>query len=138
MIRRPPRSTLFPYTTLFRSRRGGGVLVPPRAADAGSRLPTRSGRQPAARWAVDVPAARRRVRGARRRRRDRLRRARRALAGVVPHPPRARAVRLVPGRALGGACPARRARGRATPVGPLDERSPAAPSALGFGFDPMM
>src|SRR3712207_6865572 len=23
MIRRPPRSTLFPYTTLFRSRRGG-------------------------------------------------------------------------------------------------------------------
>src|SRR3712207_7701275 len=27
MIRRPPRSTLFPYTTLFRSRRGGGGLV---------------------------------------------------------------------------------------------------------------
>src|SRR3712207_9352495 len=26
MIRRPPRSTLFPYTTLFRSRRGGRVL----------------------------------------------------------------------------------------------------------------
>src|SRR2546427_10741425 len=25
MIRRPPRSTLFPYTTLFRSRRGGGA-----------------------------------------------------------------------------------------------------------------
>src|SRR2546422_8464510 len=25
MIRRPPRSTLFPYTTLFRSREGGGV-----------------------------------------------------------------------------------------------------------------
>src|SRR5256885_13296243 len=24
MIRRPPRSTLFPYTTLFRSRRPGG------------------------------------------------------------------------------------------------------------------
>src|SRR2546423_11126639 len=24
MIRRPPRSTLFPYTTLFRSRIGGG------------------------------------------------------------------------------------------------------------------
>src|SRR5437660_7091903 len=24
MIRRPPRSTLFPYTTLFRPRRGGG------------------------------------------------------------------------------------------------------------------
>src|SRR2546427_7725469 len=33
MIRRPPRSTLFPYTTLFRSRARGrvwacGVLVP--------------------------------------------------------------------------------------------------------------
>src|SRR3712207_7615207 len=30
MIRRPPRSTLFPYTTLFRSaarRDGGGVVV---------------------------------------------------------------------------------------------------------------
>src|SRR3712207_7423153 len=25
MIRRPPRSTLFPYTTLFRSRRGGAL-----------------------------------------------------------------------------------------------------------------
>src|SRR3712207_7550329 len=27
MIRRPPRSTLFPYTTLFRSDRGGTVLL---------------------------------------------------------------------------------------------------------------
>src|SRR5688572_33197512 len=26
MLRRPPRSTLFPYTTLFRSRVAGGVL----------------------------------------------------------------------------------------------------------------
>src|SRR5690349_23114894 len=25
MLRRPPRSTLFPYTTLFRSRRAGGA-----------------------------------------------------------------------------------------------------------------
>src|SRR5258708_13491414 len=25
MIRRPPRSTLFPYTTLFRSPQGGGL-----------------------------------------------------------------------------------------------------------------
>src|SRR5688572_32738147 len=25
MMRRPPRSTLFPYTTLFRSRGGGGA-----------------------------------------------------------------------------------------------------------------
>src|SRR2546426_3377801 len=35
MIRRPPRSTLFPYTTLFRSEEGGHVarrpvLQPPR------------------------------------------------------------------------------------------------------------
>src|SRR3712207_9001675 len=31
MIRRPPRSTLFPYTTLFRSNGwGSGVLVGPR------------------------------------------------------------------------------------------------------------
>src|SRR5258708_19779104 len=27
MIRRPPRSTLFPYTTLFRSRRADGAAV---------------------------------------------------------------------------------------------------------------
>src|SRR3712207_8813153 len=38
MIRRPPRSTLFPYTTLFRSRRiaagSYGERVPVRDADA--------------------------------------------------------------------------------------------------------
>src|SRR2546430_2741010 len=28
MIRRPPRSTLFPYTTLFRSNRGGKKFFP--------------------------------------------------------------------------------------------------------------
>src|SRR2546421_7448896 len=33
MIRRPPRSTLFPYTTLFRSRRGSEMQTP-RASDA--------------------------------------------------------------------------------------------------------
>src|SRR2546430_7253099 len=31
MIRRPPRSTLFPYTTLFRSREGVEVERTPRA-----------------------------------------------------------------------------------------------------------
>src|SRR2546422_1916598 len=31
MIRRPPRSTLFPYTTLFRSSPGGATAFPPRA-----------------------------------------------------------------------------------------------------------
>src|SRR3712207_8119143 len=38
MIRRPPRSTLFPYTTLFRSRgqrRGGGESLPRGATAAG-------------------------------------------------------------------------------------------------------
>src|SRR2546427_5741886 len=35
MIRRPPRSTLFPYTTLFRSRHWPG---PSRASSCGSRL----------------------------------------------------------------------------------------------------
>src|SRR5690242_21786953 len=36
MIRRPPRSTLFPYTTLFRSRPGaGGPAVPDRARGPG-------------------------------------------------------------------------------------------------------
>src|SRR5476651_2730003 len=29
MIRRPPRSTLFPYTTLFRSKINGGILTSP-------------------------------------------------------------------------------------------------------------
>src|SRR3712207_6940768 len=46
MIRRPPRSTLFPYTTLFRSARERGAL-PPRHRGAG-RLPLRlePGREP--------------------------------------------------------------------------------------------
>src|SRR3712207_7719876 len=59
MIRRPPRSTLFPYTTLFRSQRGlalGGQVQlhradrPPQAQplgrqarDADGRLPEREG-----------------------------------------------------------------------------------------------
>src|SRR6266700_7281929 len=37
MIRRPPRSTLFPYTTLFRSGAGGRGWPHPRGA--GRRLP---------------------------------------------------------------------------------------------------
>src|SRR3712207_8567428 len=38
MIRRPPRSTLFPYTTLFRSRRAarGGTLQRTRRRSTGS------------------------------------------------------------------------------------------------------
>src|SRR2546429_5341754 len=34
MIRRPPRSTLFPYTTLFRSRHWRGPLAPQGPAPA--------------------------------------------------------------------------------------------------------
>src|SRR6266850_6211214 len=41
MIRRPPRSTLFPYTTLFRSRRRPGRRRP-RRARPGSRRRARS------------------------------------------------------------------------------------------------
>src|SRR2546427_5840093 len=41
MIRRPPRSTLFPYTTLFRSLQPGELLValhlPPPAQHSGAR-----------------------------------------------------------------------------------------------------
>src|SRR2546430_8641203 len=39
MIRRPPRSTLFPYTTLFRS-----------SCLSAGRLPARSGAPPCRRW----------------------------------------------------------------------------------------
>src|SRR2546427_8423424 len=47
MIRRPPRSTLFPYTTLFRSRIGVLARAPPRARPAGraTRLITSPGRR---------------------------------------------------------------------------------------------
>src|SRR2546422_4901382 len=42
MIRRPPRSTLFPYTTLFRSRAEGGVQDDEiLARHGGGRLPPR-------------------------------------------------------------------------------------------------
>src|SRR3989442_4530614 len=34
MIRRPPRSTLFPYTTLFRSARDGGREAPASGSSA--------------------------------------------------------------------------------------------------------
>src|SRR3712207_7720160 len=41
MIRRPPRSTLFPYTTLFRSDwgDGGGAIRGGDACEAGSGIP---------------------------------------------------------------------------------------------------
>src|SRR5260221_8035471 len=48
MIRRPPRSTLFPYTTLFRSRRIRGVSVaarPARTREVSSASRQRRGRR---------------------------------------------------------------------------------------------
>src|SRR3712207_9025154 len=39
MLRRPPRSTLFPYTTLFRSAEDGADDAERRAEDAGRREP---------------------------------------------------------------------------------------------------
>src|SRR3712207_7035317 len=58
MIRRPPRSTLFPYTTLFRSRR----------ARPGERAPTSPPPAPGgvslAVWAPAAPKVERQLRGA--------------------------------------------------------------------------
>src|SRR5690242_20959540 len=48
MIRRPPRSTIFPYTTLFRSRVHGGARLSERAAAD----PRRRGGRPADRGAA--------------------------------------------------------------------------------------
>src|SRR5258708_26486828 len=60
MIRRPPRSTLFPYTTLFRSWRHRSRWKPCRQA----RRADRDGNGPGTVRAVQMPA-RRRVRGGR-------------------------------------------------------------------------
>src|SRR5260221_6364570 len=43
MIRRPPRSTLFPYTTLFRSRLAGAWPIWARMARAAAAGPARRG-----------------------------------------------------------------------------------------------
>src|SRR5215204_4104260 len=74
MIRRPPRSTLFPYTTLFRGPRGGPVLA------------RRLGRPPGRARARDrgVRARGRRPRAVRARERDRPRRARGAQPRHLP------------------------------------------------------
>src|SRR6266480_6710142 len=45
VIRRPPRSTLFPYTTLFRSRRSRRVPCTPSRGCTAPRLPRRSDRK---------------------------------------------------------------------------------------------
>src|SRR2546426_894476 len=56
MIRRPPRSTLFPYTTLFRSRDGHDQVR--QHLSPGSRLPGHRG-QTRARGCADLPRGRR-------------------------------------------------------------------------------
>src|SRR5256885_6985347 len=56
MIRRPPRSTLFPYTTLFRSRpQGARRALAPRRAGGGLR-PSALSRRRSAREAADGAA----------------------------------------------------------------------------------
>src|SRR3712207_7145046 len=50
MIRRPPRSTLFPYTTLFRSARG----VPRARVDEGSHGQRRAGHRPVGSGQIDL------------------------------------------------------------------------------------
>src|SRR2546422_5599383 len=57
MIRRPPRSTLFPYTTLFRSHRGGAQPLPrPAGRRGGCRNPVGRGRESTEHHAVDPRA----------------------------------------------------------------------------------
>src|SRR5256885_8322769 len=61
MIRRPPRSTLFPYTTLFRSllpRPGRVAADAPRPGPGAGRPPRQCGRAPAKPQAVSVPQCR--------------------------------------------------------------------------------
>src|SRR5438270_13484039 len=57
MTPRPPRSTLFPYTTLFRSLRGAGRLL----ARQAQRLRLPGGRHPGAAAAVRLRQRRRRA-----------------------------------------------------------------------------
>src|SRR2546427_12511439 len=56
MIRRPPRSTLFPYTTLFRSPRGvssgDGATRTARSSKRGARMAERRFRDTVERWAI--------------------------------------------------------------------------------------
>src|SRR2546426_7951403 len=56
MIRRPPRSTLFPYTTLFRSPRSDGCRHPGDAGDAGLAIAGRAGGRDRTGRHPDAPA----------------------------------------------------------------------------------
>src|SRR3712207_8452908 len=57
MIRRPPRSTLFPYTTLFRSAQAEREAVAP-GSDAGQSAPRTSSKKSARGTQASAPAAR--------------------------------------------------------------------------------
>src|SRR5256885_11998997 len=73
MIRRPPRSTLFPYTTLFRSVDAGLARLDPRGRAAHHRArDARRGRGAAARRSGGDPLSEARPRGARDRKSTRL------------------------------------------------------------------
>src|SRR3712207_7712133 len=69
MIRRPPRSTLFPYTTLFRSKGRGNATLPHRGRYGTlllARLPGYAGQRSPSRGALPCRLVRRRrVRGGR-------------------------------------------------------------------------
>src|SRR3712207_7366040 len=58
MIRRPPRSTLFPYTTLFRSRPGLGRRAGSAAANAADRAGGGGDRHPRAAEPARSPGGR--------------------------------------------------------------------------------
>src|SRR2546422_9026185 len=99
MIRRPPRSTLFPYTTLFRSGGLGIEVVPVRDGGAGEEVARETSVRVLrlVRAELEVPVrrhVRRRVAlpvdGDRERKRDRSR----AVVAVVPGVGRARDDRL--------------------------------------------
>src|SRR2546423_1632230 len=155
MIRRPPRSTLFPYTTLFRSERTTGSARPRRGAehsrtrdaDAGKsaapgRLARGVERRPAGPARIH-PAGRHARRSGRASRAHRVpaRRAqrRRARPGsgrreptgpAIPEPPVGPDVRR-----RAGAQPPRRPGGRA--VAARAEEALSAPAALAAGADPL-
>src|SRR3712207_9242769 len=57
MIRRPPRSTLFPYTTLFRSEEAGLGVDPDRRADLARGAGERAGQQRVGGQAGEVAGA---------------------------------------------------------------------------------
>src|SRR2546426_11785176 len=104
MIRRPPRSTLFPYTTLFRSREGGASETVGDAGGSPDRASASSRRGVSVRAPADV-AARARRRG------RRLRLLRRDAGAPVRRVARRRRFWSPPPQGLlGGGAPPRRAR----------------------------